>query len=33
MYNSGAARLLGEMRRTALALRAYRGRVPEESKP
>lgn len=29
MYNSVAARMLGEFRRTALALRAYRTRVPE----
>jgi hypothetical protein len=29
MYNAVAARLLGEMRRTALALRAYRTRFPE----
>jgi hypothetical protein len=29
IYNAGAARLLGEFRRTALALRAYRSRVPE----
>jgi hypothetical protein len=27
--NAAAARLLGEFRRTALALRAYRTRVPE----
>jgi hypothetical protein len=30
MYNAAAARMLGEMRRTALALRAYQGRVPED---
>jgi hypothetical protein len=29
IYNSAAARLLGEFRRTALALRVYRARVPE----
>ena len=28
ILNSVAARLLGEFRRTALALRAYKGRVP-----
>lgn len=30
IYNSAASRLLGEFRRTALALRVYRGRVPED---
>jgi hypothetical protein len=30
LYNAAAARLLGEFRRTALALRAYRGRLPED---
>jgi hypothetical protein len=29
IYNSGAARLLGEFRRTALALRVYKTGVPE----
>lgn len=29
LYNSAASRLLGEFRRTALALRAYRTRQPE----
>jgi hypothetical protein len=29
IYNSVAARLLGEFRRTALALRVYRARLPE----
>ena len=29
VYNAVAARLLGEFRRTALALRAYRSRIPE----
>jgi hypothetical protein len=30
LYTAAASRLLGEFRRTALALRAYRGRVPED---
>jgi hypothetical protein len=30
LYNAAAARLLGEFRRTALGLRAYRGRLPED---
>lgn len=29
MYSAAASRLLGEMRRTALSLRAYRSRMPE----
>jgi hypothetical protein len=30
LYNGAAARLLGEFRRTALGLRAYRSRLPED---
>jgi hypothetical protein len=30
LYTAAAARLLGEFRRTALALRPYRGRLPED---